>query len=280
MVALIASPALPGPREIAAGASWRLHEFVCDAGPGDREFEERHDRPTIAFIASGRFRYRGSTGRALLAPGQLLLGNAGACYACGHDHDRGDRCLSLTLAHDLFDEIAAASTGAGFHFPAAALPAPAAAIAAFVRADLGTVEDWDAWVANVAGATVAALTGPPEPVHLTATLERRIGRALALIDADPTAPFDTDRLAAAAGLSRYHFLRAFRAVTGLTPHRYLLARRLALAARRLLQGDGDVLSVALDSGFTDPSGFQRHFRAAFGTTPARFRGGGAALKRR
>ncbi|MBP0651872.1 hypothetical protein J8J40_32910, partial [Mycobacterium tuberculosis] len=79
------------------GRGWRLSEFVCTAGPDDPEVEERHDLVTIAFVAAGRFRYRGAAGTALLAPGQLLLGNAGTCYACGHTHGRGDRCLSLNL---------------------------------------------------------------------------------------------------------------------------------------------------------------------------------------
>src|SRR2546430_5544229 len=30
----------------------------------------------------------------LMTPGSLLLGNAGQCFECGHEHGLGDRCLS------------------------------------------------------------------------------------------------------------------------------------------------------------------------------------------
>ena len=60
-------------------------------------------------VVAGSFGYRAATGRALLTPGALLLGDAGCGYECGHDHGRGDRCLAFQFAPELFERITKAS---------------------------------------------------------------------------------------------------------------------------------------------------------------------------
>ena len=40
-----------------------------------------------------------------MTPGSLLLGNAGQCFECGHEHGIGDRCLSFSYAPDYFEKI-------------------------------------------------------------------------------------------------------------------------------------------------------------------------------
>ncbi|WP_170151397.1 helix-turn-helix transcriptional regulator [Microvirga subterranea] len=77
-------------------------------------------------------------------------------------------------------------------------------------------------------------------------------------------------LARIAGLSRSHFIRAFRKETGLTPHAYLLDRRFRAAGRLLGQGEspGDVAAAC---GFFDQSHLNRVFKARMGVTPGIFR---------
>lgn len=94
----------PKLRPIAQERLWSLTEYVCLAGPHDRTFEERHDRVSIALVTSGTFRYRTDTGEGILYPGAFLLGNAGSCYECGHEHSHGDRCLALHIERELFTE--------------------------------------------------------------------------------------------------------------------------------------------------------------------------------
>jgi AraC-like DNA-binding protein len=74
-----------------------------------------------------------------------------------------------------------------------------------------------------------------------------------------------------AQLSPYHFLRTFRAVTGVTPHQWLLRARLRDAAEQLATTRTPVTNVALDVGFDDLSNFTRSFRAEFGTSPRQYR---------
>src|SRR3546814_10002889 len=75
-------------RPVAAGDSWIVREIICRAGPEQRAFEERHETVSISAVLGGTFRYRTEAGTALLHPGALLLGQAGACFECGHDHSR------------------------------------------------------------------------------------------------------------------------------------------------------------------------------------------------
>src|SRR5208283_1967095 len=114
----------PRPRPIACQRQWSLTEYVCTAGPHDRPFEERHDCAAVALVTAGTFRYRTGSGEGLLYPGSFLLGNSGACYECGHEHSRGDRCLALHIDRELFAEIASGSSGSNrCDFRTAMLPA-------------------------------------------------------------------------------------------------------------------------------------------------------------
>jgi AraC family transcriptional regulator len=68
-------------------------------------------------------------------------------------------------------------------------------------------------------------------------------------------------------------LRTFSAITGTTPHQYILRARLRRAAVRVRAEDTRILDIALDCGFDDLSNFNRAFRAEFGTSPLRYRRG-------
>ncbi len=65
------------------------------------------------------------------------------------------------------------------------------------------------------------------------------------------------------------FLRLFKASTGLSPHAYLMMRRLELA-KHLIQQGKTLAQAAYDAGFADQSHLPRHFKAAYGFTPGQF----------
>ncbi|MBV8566519.1 MAG: AraC family transcriptional regulator [Methylobacteriaceae bacterium] len=98
-----------------------------------------------------------------------------------------------------------------------------------------------------------------------------IARARAYLDAHFAKDIDLSELAAVAGLSRYYFLRAFRREIGLTPHAYLLNRRVN-AARILLARGTPPSQAAAACGFFDQSHLTRAFKARTGVTPGAFRG--------
>jgi AraC-like DNA-binding protein len=99
----------------------------------------------------------------------------------------------------------------------------------------------------------------------------RITDIVRAIDADPASDLTLVRLARDAELSPFHFLRTFEAVTGTTPHQYMLRARLRKAAIRLAREDMKIVDLAFETGFGDVSNFNRAFRAEFGVTPTAYR---------
>ncbi|AMP71574.1 AraC family transcriptional regulator [Ralstonia solanacearum] len=93
-----------------------------------------------------------------------------------------------------------------------------------------------------------------------------VARAKARIDASPEIPVTLAELAADAGLSRYHFLRAFKAATELPPHAYRLQRQLQMARRLIFSGHSLAQSTTM-AGFADQSHLTRHFVRTYGLTP-------------
>jgi len=87
-----------------------------------------------------------------------------------------------------------------------------------------------------------------------------------MIDCDPTAAICLSDLARASRLSRFQVLRGFAKATGLTPHAYLVQRRIHLA-RRLIAGGAPLAEAALASGFADQSHMTRVFVRKYGVSP-------------
>jgi AraC-like DNA-binding protein len=73
-------------------------------------------------------------------------------------------------------------------------------------------------------------------------------------------------------VSPAHLVRSFTHRFGISPHRYLVGRRIEAARRQLLDGL-PVARVAADVGFHDQAHFTKHFKRHIGTTPGSYRGG-------
>ncbi len=106
----------------------------------------------------------------------------------------------------------------------------------------------------------------PRPLSLV-----KLRRVIELIEQRLADPVSLGEMAAVAGLSAWHFARAFKLATGSSPHSFLLRRRLVKADAMLRQTDTVVSEVAAKSGFCDQSHLSMHFRRATGMTPARWR---------
>lgn len=90
-----------------------------------------------------------------------------------------------------------------------------------------------------------------------AELARRLRLAADYIETCHAEPIGLDAMAAAACLSRFHFVRSFSALYGITPHSFLVQRR-ASAARRLMQaGERDPERIAMQTGFGSRSSLRR-----------------------
>jgi AraC family transcriptional regulator len=274
-------PGIPnGPprlRPIAHQRQWSLTEYVCTAGPHDRPFEERHGRVSVALVTAGTFRYRTNTGEGLLYPGALLLGNAGACYECGHEHSRGDRCMALHIDRELFAEIASGSSGSNrCEFRAAMLPAVSdlASISVSLQqaSSLESQLALEETVLSAVGTVVRAVgTNHTPPRRPPPAATRRLAAVFEYIDAQLGGDLNLTELSALVAMSKYHFLRTFKHASGMTPHQYILGRRLRAAAAALRTTEKPVARVALDQGFGDLSTFNHSFRRVMGVTPTAYR---------
>jgi AraC-like DNA-binding protein len=111
-----------------------------------------------------------------------------------------------------------------------------------------------------------ATSTQPASVHLPAVRE-----AIAYINKNLGEPLDLKSIAGAAGLSAFHFSRLFRTLCGTTVYRFVLQRRLELAAHRLQHGSLSISEIALETGFSSQSHLTTAFRQKYGVTPAAFR---------
>jgi AraC-like DNA-binding protein len=80
-----------------------------------------------------------------------------------------------------------------------------------------------------------------------------------------------DEIAKVAGLSRFHFLKAFSAEFGLPPHTYQIQLRIERSLPLLRKGMC-LTHVAETIGFNDQSHFIRHFKRVMGVTPGQYKG--------
>jgi transcriptional regulator GlxA family with amidase domain len=82
---------------------------------------------------------------------------------------------------------------------------------------------------------------------------------------------DLTELAGVAGLSLFHFARQFKQSAGVTPHHYLVQKRVERAQEMLARTDLSLSEIAFATGFADQSHFARHFRQRLGVSPGQFR---------
>lgn len=103
-------------------------------------------------------------------------------------------------------------------------------------------------------------------------LRRRLSQAIDYMVAFGNRPLTLAELARAACLSKYHFLRSFKAFTGITPARYLNGLRVERAQHILRRQSGVPLSeVARQVGFSEPAALSRAFQRLVGVRPGGYR---------
>ena len=98
----------------------------------------------------------------------------------------------------------------------------------------------------------------------------KIREALSYINENLSGELSIDALAERVYLSRYHFMRLFKAQTGSTVHAYVRQKRLLCAARLMREGM-PAGRAAADSGFSDYSAFHRAFKESFGISPGQIK---------
>jgi len=96
-------------------------------------------------------------------------------------------------------------------------------------------------------------------------------RAIERLRSNSDADVSLDALASNAGLSRFHFCRAFKESTGLSPHAWLRQYRLEQAMNMLRNTDASIVSVAVEFGYASQTAFAAAFRRLTGEAPSDWR---------
>jgi AraC family transcriptional regulator len=100
---------------------------------------------------------------------------------------------------------------------------------------------------------------------------RAVRRAIEYIHANLAGNVGLADIAAAAGLSAFHFSRVFKMATGMAPHRYLLRARVEKVKALLRETEQCLAAIADEAGFSDQSHMSNVFKRFTGTTPGAFR---------
>lgn len=144
--------------------------------------------------------------------------------------------------------------------------------------DDGVPRDWTTfgWASALAHASLAMAAQAIRPEDRKAcrqwlTQAKEVRPALNALEENMADPPDNEMLATACSLSVNHFIRVFRRVVGVTPGRYGLERRLAVAAGLLVSSPRTIDGIAAATGFTDRFHFSRTFKHRFGVAPASYR---------
>jgi AraC family transcriptional regulator len=269
-----------------ASADWHGFRVVSSSydAAGRREFGWQIPELGLAVRLRGQTRHEvrfdgGHPERITVRPGQVLLFPADQRVR-GHTQGVGTISDGLLL---LKPGWIARASGEEFDLPRLGLrwsadlrnPLIREALVALVR----EVEQ-PSPLGRVSGESLAL-------VILAELVRQHAGRACALSRADDTASCHLLRvteyieahlgedlsllaLAAQAGVSRVHFVRQFRRLTGLAPHQYVLRRRAERAAALLQSEDACLKALALEVGFSSQSHLTVAFRRIYGTTPGAY----------
>lgn len=237
---------------------------------------EAGERPSLHVVVAGSFHLaRDTTPIAALAPGDLVL-------LPGAPHSHSLRCLVGDAGRPA--ELLSASYGVPVppatpvvHLPAAEVRRSPGlmALVSLLRGALAEPDAGDDALARSLLAPLLAYTlhchrrvhGDPSP----RTVDRRICRALELMQARPTERWTVAALARAAGLSRAAFARRFLAELGVPPLRHLTELRMRRAATRLAGSDESLAVIAAEVGYDSEFAFSRAFKRHMGAAPGTFR---------
>jgi AraC-like DNA-binding protein len=267
----------PGYHPLVAEPGFRAVDCVCGHTRRSPTVEGAHTAARVVVMLGGAFHIRSSTGDALVGAGAMVLGNPGNAYELRHVDDGGDRSIVFDYDGALVDELGAgAGARARAAFRRVAVPCSPASTAAVVLAReamrAGDAEALREAALAVADAALAfGRDRGPAPPPYSGAQARRVAQTVRYIDAHSDGDCALATLAAQAGLTRFHFLRVFRALTGQTPRQHVIATRLRAAAIALRASRAPIVDVALDAGFGDVTHFTHRFTASFGVSPRAYR---------
>jgi len=236
-----------------------------------------HDTFSIGVITSGRTTYVNKTSRERIGPGTVVVMNPGDVHACNPIGDEPwayrmmyvDRTWLATLQQEW-------GCGANTDFrPFSATMSTAKALYTGFNRFYDILTDEKTEPLHRQCAAVAFFEQVQQTLDAAPLAQRegnrRLERAAEFISDHCTQAVKLEDICNAANISPSYLIRAFKQHYGMTPHAYLLNRRIQ-RARALLRSGGAIADVAIATGFSDQAHFQRVFKQFIAATPGQYRG--------
>lgn len=105
-----------------------------------------------------------------------------------------------------------------------------------------------------------------------------LNRLVEYVEANLDDEIDIDRFVRGLGTTEYHLRRMFSSLAGMPLSEYVRRRRMTVAAAEVIDGDDDLLGIAVRHGYGSTEAFGRAFRAVHGVSPADARRDGGPLR--
>lgn len=231
---------------------------------------------SIGAITSGRCEYLHEKTRLEIGAETVVLMNPGNVHACNPVDDQpwsyvmlyvdpqwlaGIQHASESIDSPFFEPVAATHTQSAEVFKAlvdfyTTLVDPSVAVMAKHEAAIGFF--------TLMQQTLARSTAP---MKMTSPKVERVAQ---FIDAHYLSNIRLQDMCDAANLSEAYLIRAFELRYHMTPHAYLLNRRIQHAQRQLLNG-ASIADIAQQAGFSDQAHFQRVFKKHIAATPGQYK---------
>lgn len=236
-----------------------------------------HDELVIAVTESGAGGFLSRGTRDIASPDAVAVFNPGEPHEGGvFDAARGWRYRAIYLGPRVLARLGTDIAGRSDHVPYvhrnAIVDSHLARIVAIAHAALEETKTRLTREVHLASVYEHLYVRHGQAARSTPTVtpaRARVGRALDVMRTRFAEDLSLHDLAAAADLSPFHFIRAFRRELGMPPHGYLMQIRLRQARARLAAGEPPA-SAAVAAGFSDQSHLTKHFKRSFGVTPAHY----------
>jgi AraC-like DNA-binding protein len=269
-----------GGEQTATGVSRREVALLETSLGGVYEVEyrtsARHFRPRrpadvthVVLPRRGAFILERYGARTIIDATTAAIIAAGDECRVGYPAAGGDDCIVLVLAPDLLEESLGAVTGRVAPLDATTHLAVSAGISSIKQNVRGSLAAEESMMLLLSSLTpLFASNHAEERVRVHAAQRWRIEQVRARLASAPELHWDLATIARTVHVSPFHLARQFRAVTGETISRHLLQLRIALAIRRLAEGETDLALLAVETGFANHSHFTARFRHLVGVTPS------------
>jgi AraC-like DNA-binding protein len=257
--------------------SFAIGDYECHTGRGVRGQIQSGSTYEVVFVRRGVFVIENGPQTLAFTSRHVLLLEPFRAYTVQHPVDGGDDCTVVTLDPELLDEYSGRlarrfSMVAGL-FPRHQVPVGGSCfliqekLRSAIRNDAGNLAIEEMFCTLVD--EIVTGMGAHSPELATHQRQRDIVRRVQeIIVAHPASPITLQKIGAHVGLSRCHLARVFRRVTGCSIHRFHLSVRLRAGLQRLVKGERNLTTLALDLGFADHSHFTHAFHREFGVPPS------------